>query len=41
MGSKAMRVAVLFRAQERNVAGYLIHHLAQVWREGGLEVVYL
>ena len=36
-----MRVAVLFRAQERNVAGYLIHHLAQVWREDGLEVVYL
>ncbi len=36
-----MRVAVLFRAQERNVAGYLIHHLAQVWSEDGLEVVYL
>jgi hypothetical protein len=43
MGPKAIRVAVLFHARERGLdpAGYLIHHLAQVWREDGLEVVYL
>jgi hypothetical protein len=38
-----MRVAVLFHARERGVnpAGYLVHLLAQFWREDGLEVVYL
>ncbi len=43
MGPKAIRVAVLFHARERDLdpTGYLIHHLAQMWREDGLEVAYL
>lgn len=38
-----MRVVVLFHARERGVnpAGYLVHHFAQLWREDGVEVVYL
>jgi hypothetical protein len=38
-----MRVAVLFHAWGRTLApaSYLVHHLAQLWRKDGLEVVYL
>lgn len=38
-----MRVAVLFHEREGDVdpAGYLVHLLAQMWREDGLEVVDL
>jgi hypothetical protein len=38
-----MRVVVLFHARERDVdpAGYLVHHFDKLWREDGLEVVYL
>jgi hypothetical protein len=38
-----MRVAVLFHAWGRIVApgSYLVHHLAQLWRADGLEVVCL
>jgi len=38
-----MRVAVLRHPWERDVApaGYLVHQLAEMWRDGGLEVVYL
>jgi hypothetical protein len=43
MGSPGIRVAVLFEGWERSFdpAGYLVHDLAQLWREDGLEVVYL
>jgi hypothetical protein len=43
MGSNGMRVAILFHARERHFgpAGYLVHHLAELWRQDGLEVVYL
>jgi hypothetical protein len=43
MGSNGMRIAVLFHERERDVdpAGYLVHHLAKLWREDGLEVGYL
>jgi hypothetical protein len=43
MGPKGMRVAVLFHARERRLdpALYLVHHLARLWREDGLEVVDL
>jgi hypothetical protein len=38
-----MRIAVLFHAGDRqsNLASYIVHHLAQYWREDGHEVVYL
>jgi hypothetical protein len=43
MGPNGMRIAVLFHARERGFdpAGYLVHHLSELWREDGLEVVYL
>jgi len=38
-----MRIAVLFHAAEResDPASYIVHYLAQFWREDGHEVVYL
>ena len=38
-----MRVAVLFHEREPDIdpALHLVHNFAQVWREEGLEVVYL
>jgi hypothetical protein len=39
----AKRIAVLFHAGDRNspLSGYIVDHLARVWREDGHEVVYL
>jgi hypothetical protein len=38
-----MRIAVLFHAGECRVdpSAYIVHHLAQYWREDGHEVIYL
>ena len=38
-----MRIAVLFHARERGLdpARYLVHHLAEPWREDGHDIVYV
>jgi hypothetical protein len=35
------RIAVLFHENERHATGYVIHHLAELWREDGHAVEYL
>lgn len=43
MAERGKRIAVLFHARERDLDPrlYLVGHLAELWREDGLEVVYL
>jgi hypothetical protein len=36
-----IRIAVLFHEQDRHPEGYVVHHLANVWRKDGHDVRYL